>query len=114
MANPHQIKIARPINRYFGQQCFAVYLGNVAKIGMLPDQLPAQISRVYSLLFSILEDIKFLNTIEWYREYPERVFDHVMTIQKNLLEWGNDLIKGIESVLPRLRDISTDYGISQA
>jgi hypothetical protein len=93
---------------------FAVYLNNVAKIGILPSRLPAQISRIYGLLFSILEDIKYLNTLEWEKEYPEHTFDHVMNIQRNLVVWGHDLISEIESVLPRLRDISRDYGIFQA
>jgi hypothetical protein len=93
---------------------FAVYLNNVAKIGILPGRLPAQISRIYGLLFSILEDIKYLNTLEWQKEYPEHTFDHVMSIQRNLVVWGRDLINEIESVLPRLRDISRDYGIFQA
>jgi hypothetical protein len=90
---------------------FAVYLGNISKIGVLPGRLPARVSRVYGLIFSTLEDMKFLNELEWNKAYPQDVFDHVMHTQKNLLNWGRELITDIEDVLPRLRLVSSDYSV---
>lgn len=100
-----------PIQFSVRDSFFAVYLGNVSKIGILPGRLPGEVSRVYGLLFSTLEDVKFLNQLEWHTDYPDHVFNHAMQTQRNLLDWGRELVTELNAVLPLLRNVSSDYSI---
>jgi hypothetical protein len=98
-----------PLQITVRESFLAVYLNNVSKIGSLPGQLPTEITRIYGILFSVLEDLKYLNDIKIADPSAAAEFAKVMTIQRSVYDWVAELIVKIKTILPQLARVANDY-----
>jgi hypothetical protein len=105
----NRTKQATPMYITVRESFLAVYLNNVSKIGTLPGRLPTEISRIYGILFSVLEDLKYLNEVNPNSAGDIAEWTRVTTTQRNVRDWAAQLIDAIEKVLPKLAQVGQDY-----
>ena len=93
---------ARVFPRHVGEKFFLVFEQNAERIALLPAPLPGQVTRIYTLLRGIQDDLRTTLTNDWNeapKAYRLQTIDHVIEQLKTAIAEGGLVLEEIEALV---------------